>query len=290
MTLIDAHVHVWDPRVLDYPWLRDAGAAARAHLPSQVDRAGGRTTGMVFVQADCAPEQSLSEVEWISRLAPDWPELAGVVAGADVRSPGVEKHLDDLAAAGPVRGIRHILQEEPAERLAEPALQRGLEELAARGLAFDACVRADQLDALVRLLSHVPTLAVVLDHLGKPPVAEGVASTEGRAWCTSIDALAALPNAFVKLSGLIPEVPDEATLRKHAPGFVAHVLRAFGPERAMVGSDWPVSGLWGPDVGFAAWLDLVQAQTEGDDAWDAISHTTAGRFYRLPTESEGLLG
>lgn len=281
MSIVDAHVHVWDPRALTYPWLEGTDAAA-PHLPEAVDRAGGRSTTMVFVQADCLPEQSVAEVRWVAGLA--WPELAGIVAAADLREADLGRRLGELAAAGPVCGIRHVLQEEPVERLGEPALLRGLETLAARGVPFDACIRHDQLGALATLVEQVPTLRVVLDHLGKPPVAAGIESAAGRVWLSALERIAALPNAYVKLSGLIPEAPDEATLRANAPVFIGSALAAFGPERAMIGSDWPVSGHWGPDIGFAAWADIVRAQIVDDAAWEAVRATTATRFYRLDSD------
>src|SRR6185437_1192262 len=83
VSIVDAHVHVWDPRALTYPWLEDAGGAAAPHLPDAIDRAHGQSTRMVFVQADCLPEQSVAEVRWVAESA--WPELAGVVAAADLR-------------------------------------------------------------------------------------------------------------------------------------------------------------------------------------------------------------
>jgi L-fuconolactonase len=279
VSIVDAHVHVWDPRVLTYPWLADAGAAAAPHLPEAIDRADGRSTRMVFVQADCLPEQSVAEMRWVAESA--WPELAGIVAAADLRDATLNDRLDELASAGPLRGIRHLLQGEPVERFAEPALRRGLETLAARELPFDACVRHEQLDALADLLERVPALRVVLDHIGKPPVAEGIDSEPGRAWRAAIERIAALPEAYVKLSGLIPEAPDEQTLRRNGPAFVQAALAAFGPDRAMLGSDWPVSGIWGPDIGFAAWVDLVRAQTADDASWDAVASGSATRFYRL---------
>lgn len=279
MSIVDAHVHVWDPRVLTYPWLRDAGAAAAPHLPDAIDRAHGQSTRMVFVQADCLPEQSVAEVRWVAEAA--WPELAGVVAAADLRDTALGDRLDELGSAGPLRGIRHLLQGEAVERFEEPALRRGLETLAARDLPFDACVRHEQLGALADLLEQVPALRVVLDHIGKPPVADGIDSAPGRAWRTGIERIAALPGTYVKLSGLIPEAPDERTLRRNGPAFVRAALAAFGPDRAMLGSDWPVSGIWGPDIGFAAWVDLVREQTPDRASWDAVATVSATRFYRL---------
>lgn len=281
-TVLDTHVHVWDPSRLDYPWLAGVPVLDRPFLPAGIDR-DGVSRRMVFVQADCRPEQSLDEVRWVAGLGDEWPELAGIVAGADLRSPDLEAHLDALAAAGPVVGIRHLLQGEPIEAFADPALRRGLGSLAARGLTFDACVSHAQLAALRELLGSAEGLRVVLDHVGKPPVDDGIASDAGRAWAAELSRSAAEhPNLHVKLSGLAAEATDRARLDANADAFLAHAVDAFGPDRAMVGSDWPVSALVGAGGGFAGWVARVR-RVVGDDAAArrAVEHDTGARFYAL---------
>lgn len=286
--LIDAHVHVWDPTRLDYPWLDGLDALQRRFLPAEVDRGDGLTTRMVFVQAGCTPEQALDEVRWVTGFGTDWPELAGIVADADLRSPDLDASLDALLEAGPVVGIRHLLQGEPIAALDDPALRAGLAKVAERGLTFDACITHPQLPALRRLLGAVDGLSVVLDHLGKPPVDDGIASEAGRAWADEISALAAeLPLVHVKLSGLPAEASDTASLDRNAGALLSHALDAFGPDRAMLGSDWPVSARFGAGGRFSAWVDRVRAAV-GDDAGDlaAVEHGTAERFYGLASTAE----
>ncbi|MHA7987778.1 amidohydrolase family protein [Rathayibacter sp. CAU 1779] len=370
--VVDAHVHVWDPARLDYPWLADAPALQRAFLPADIDRGGtdrggadrgdtdrrdadgGRadddrpdgdgpaktyaTTFMVFVQAGCRPDQALDEVRWVLGLADAWPELAAIVADADLRSgSALERHLDALAVLSDpgsrvskpaaskagfdtlnrrsegfgelnqrsagldagvrrpkprrvgVHGIRHLLQDEPGEllrnRASRSALLDGLRMLSQRGLTFDLCVRHPQLANAVDLLEEVPELAVVLDHVGKPPVDAGIESREGRAWAHAIDRMARLPLAHVKLSGLAAEASDSAALDAHAGAFLEHAITAFGPDRAMLGSDWPVSALTGATGTFAAWRGRVRsaAIAAGVDA-DGVASIEAGtawRFYAL---------
>jgi len=275
VTLLDAHVHVWDTSVLDYPWLAGVPALPRRALPADVDRAGGQTTRMIFVEADRAPDQGLAEAEWVD--AADWPELAGIVAFADLTA---SPDLDALAAVDRVVGVRYSLQDIPVEHWNVPALADGLRELARRGLTFDACVRHPQLPALVALLEQSPETRVVLDHLGKPPLDAGLDSDDGRAWHDALHRLAALPNAHVKLSGLAAETRDAAAYARHADAFIAAAVEAFGPDRAMIGSDWPVSARMGVGTTMSDWADRVRgAAAVDDEGWAHIAEETAARFY-----------
>lgn len=324
--VVDAHVHVWDPERLRYPWLDGILALDRPFLPADIDRGNGSPIRHVFVQAGCSPQHALDEVRWVLGMRDAWPELAAIVADADLRSgPALETHLDALdALAGPgacgttdvhdataasnprpagavpdgaglpavrVAGIRHLLQDEPEELLAHAesrsALVDGLRLLAERGLTFDVCVRHWQLDTVVDLLESVPELSVVLDHLGKPPIEDGIDSADGRAWVRSIDRLARIPLAHVKVSGLAAEASTSHALNVHAEPFLTHALNAFGPERSMLGSDWPVSALTGAGGTFEAWRERVRRAASGagfdEDALAAIEHGTAERFYGLPS-------
>lgn len=282
--IIDAHVHVWDPRVLNYPWLEGFATLNRPMLPNAVDRADGQVRGMVFVQADCDPESALAEARWAAQL--EWPELLGIVAGAQLNDlAGLPRHLDALQEIPRMVGIRHNLQGEPDAVFDSEDLVAGLTMLARRGFTFDACVQHSQLPLLVRLLERVPSLHVVLDHLGKPPVAEGLDSDAGRAWAASIDALAVSENVFVKVSGLAGEAPDAAAFDAHADRFIRHVVDAFGPTRAMLGSDWPVTavlGAGGAAEGFSTWAARVRtASGVSPSELRALESETATEFYSL---------
>ncbi|WP_448006838.1 amidohydrolase family protein [Agromyces bauzanensis] len=281
MTLIDTHVHVWHPGRLSYPWLADT-EIDRPMLPAEADRAGGRTIGMIFVQA--AEGAALDEARWVDESA--WPELVGIVAGADLtrEASAVSVHLNALAAIPRVVGVRHLLQDTPVEDF--PSIAEGLRVLAAHGGRFDACIRHAQLPALIDLLQAAPELTVILDHFGKPPVDEGVDSTAGRAWARNIETLAARPHTFVKLSGLTAESADRAAFARHADGWIEHALHAFGPERAMIGSDWPVSSTFGIGGTFGDWVDRVR-RVVGEAGWPAVAAGTAQRAY-LPGGVSGL--
>jgi L-fuconolactonase len=273
MTLIDSHVHVWDPRRLPYSWLTGT-ELDRPVLPREVDRAGGGTTGMIFVQA--ADSDALDEARWIDES--EWPELIAIVAGANLAlaASAVSDHLSALASIPRVVGVRHLLQDTPVEDF--PSVIDGLRVLEAHGGRFDACIRHAQLPALIELLAAVPNLTVILDHLGKPPVDEGIGSTAGRAWARDIRSLAERPNTFVKLSGMTAESADPAAFAREADGWIEHALAAFGPERAMIGSDWPVSATFGIGGRFEDWAGRVR-RVVGDTDWPAVAAETARRAY-----------
>ncbi|MDQ0895640.1 amidohydrolase family protein [Agromyces ramosus] len=282
MHVVDSHTHIWDPRRFDYPWLNGLEPLDRPMLPTDIDRAGGRVSAMVFVQADCDSRSALDEARWVDGL--DWPELAGIVAGVDLRDRvGLAAHLDALTQMRRVVGVRHLLQGEPDDFFRSPALRDGLVALAERRLTFDACVRHEQLPLLASLLEQSPSLRVVVDHLGKPPVDEGIDGESGRRWASAIDDLAALDSVSIKVSGLAPEARDAASLDRNAAAFIRHAVEAFGADRSMVGSDWPVSAKLGAAGTFGEWIDRVHAATNPSTTErEAVDAATATSFYGLP--------
>ena len=273
--MIDAHVHLWDPSVLTYEWL-EGSELRRPMLPAEYDRGGVGVDGAVFVQAADGHTDPVAEARWVEGLG--WPSLRAIVAGADLAAPlpALIDQLDALATIPRVSGIRHLLQDlDPATF---PTLLPGLRALAARGGTFDACLRHAQLSALIALLREVPELTVVVDHVAKPPMGEGIDSAAGAAWARSLAALAERPRTFVKLSGLTGEAQDTAEVERHAPAFLAHAVDVFGPERSMIASDWPVSSHFGAGGSFAEWVELVRGVVPAA-GWDEVAEGTARRAY-----------
>jgi L-fuconolactonase len=269
--VIDSHVHIWDPTVLDYAWLE--GELDRPYLPAEYQAGAPGTTGVIFVEAGAASKTD--EVAWAESLG--WPELLGVVAHAQLENRrGLDADLAALREAGRTVGIRRLLQDEPLSFFEDPGLLEGLRTLAAAGLPFDACIRHHQLPALTALLAKVPDLPVALDHLAKPPVATGDDGT----WERNLRALAALPQVSVKLSGMPPELGDDQELVSAALPWLQVALDAFGADRAMVGSDWPVSSMLPRRVAPGRWLSMVLDELAASHVErDQLSWRTASRFY-----------
>jgi L-fuconolactonase len=269
--LIDSHVHIWDPTVLEYSWLE--GELDRPYLPAEYQDGAPATTGVIFVEVGSAI--NTDEVAWAESLG--WPELLGVVADAPLeRGSGVATELEALRQAGRTVGIRRLLQDEPLSFFENPDLVEGLRALAAVGLPFDACIRHHQLAALTALLTKVPELPVVLDHLAKPPVATG----DDGSWERNLRALAALPQVSVKLSGMPPELRDDQDWVSSSRPWLEIALDAFGEGRAMVGSEWPVSSMLPRRLAPGRWLSMVLDELAASPAErEQLSWRTASHFY-----------
>ncbi|WP_136054294.1 amidohydrolase family protein [Microbacterium sp. K24] len=297
MRVIDSHLHLWDPDVLEYTWLEGPYDARFAEAEIERDRLGGvAEEKAVFVQAETAEDRFLDEVRWVSELAARVGVLA-IVAGVRLdRGVDTITHLDELAAHPLVVGVRHNLQNEEDGLAVSTAFVTGAREVAARGWTFDACVRSTQLPDVARLAGAIPELRMVLDHLGKPEVGTADAPrTPSVEWVRDLDELARHPQVFCKLSGLPAEASGNWSREQLEP-FLDVAADAFGVERLMWGSDWPVSVIGpaehgdphAPADGSATyqptartrWLDVIVAWAEarGHDL-DAILWANAESFY-----------
>ncbi|QIG39419.1 amidohydrolase family protein [Microbacterium sp. 4R-513] len=277
-SVVDAHAHLWDRSRFTYDWLDDEPELPAVFLPEHLRAAGADIDGFIFVQADCLEKEGWAEASWIQSLKPSTPELSGIVAFAPLEKPYADFALGVLESIPLVVGVRRLLQGERVEFFELDSLGAGLDAVARRGWTFDACVRWHQLGALANLASRHEDLPIVVDHLGKPPLAGG--PEEFEAWRTALAAVAALPNTTVKLSGLPAEAAPGAGLDLYRDWLVA-VLELFGPERAMVGTDWPVSSA--TNLNRADWFELVRdatGVTAGE--WTQLAALTAERVYRLP--------
>ena len=211
-------------------------------------------------------------------------EIAAVVGWVDLAAPDV---ADQLAAlrTGPggdrLRGIRHLVQAEPDPGwLVRPDVLRGLEAVAAAGLTYDLLVTPRELPAAVAAVAAVPGASWVLDHIGKPPIESGWSQEAAAPWLTGITALAAHDNVAVKLSGMVTEANHDRWRIDDLRPWSAAVLDAFGPERVMFGSDWPVCLLAASyDSVVTAWAALT-SDVDGADLAN-IGGGTATRCYRL---------
>ncbi|WP_329270221.1 amidohydrolase family protein [Streptomyces pseudovenezuelae] len=241
MTVVDAHHHVWDLSVRDQDWIASDSPLRRnftlADLAPEAAAAGVDRT--VLVQTVTVPEET---PEFLA-LAAGHELVAGVVGWTDLTRPDIADELArlrSLPGGTRLKGIRHQVQGEPDPGwLLRPDVRRGLAAVAEAGLVYDLVVLPHQLSACVKAAESLPQLTFVLDHLGKPPIASGGPEP----WATDVRALAALSNTVCKLSGMVTEA-DLATwtiddLRPYADT----VLDAFGPDRLMFGSDWPVCTL-----------------------------------------------
>jgi L-fuconolactonase len=278
VTVIDAHVHLWDLTTRPQPWTEQFPALQRSFLlrdlEQELDYHGVDTA--VVVQAGDTTGETLD----LLALAATSPRLAGVVGWADLGSRDVAGAVAALRAApggGRLVGVRHQLQAEPDPLyLARPGVRDGLTAVAAAGLAYDVVVSPGQLPLIVDTAAALPDVRFVLDHAGKPPIASG----DLRAWRADLARLAALPNTAVKLSGLVNEADSARWTQADLAPVIDHVLACFGAERTMAGSDWPVC-LLAADYGTVR-STLAAALARLDGAGQAaVLGGTVARWYRI---------
>lgn len=267
LAIVDAHVHFWDPARLHYPWLAALPSLDRAFLPAEYAAAIGDAPvdRVVFVEANCRPDEAPCEVEFVERLgggggAPAaGPRVAGIVAFVDLASAQDGQAALHALASPHVKGVRQNIQGRPSGFCLQPAFVEGVRQVGRRGLTFDLCATHDQLPEVVELVRRCPDTRFVLDHCGKPAVRTG----DIAAWARDVAQLAAEEHVCCKLSGLLTEA--DATPRRAADlaPYAAHVVDRFGPGRLLYGSDWPVLTLAGD---YADWYGFTRALTA---AWSA---------------------
>jgi len=277
---IDSHQHFWSYSAADYPWI-GAGMErlARDYLPGDLGpvAAAEGIGGTVAVQA----RQTLEETHWLLGLAEQHPLIRGVVGWVDLRSPRVSEQLAAVVDRKHLVGVRHVVQDEPDPRfLLGPEFVRGLKSLEPVGLTYDLLLYPQQLPAAAELASQLPDQPFVLDHLAKPQIAQWKSPGDMEPWRRDIESLAKQKNVCCKLSGLV----TEAAWRQWSPADFAPVLdivlTAFGPERLMFGSDWPVcllSGDYAEVAGIIRDVSSTLSMTEQAAIWGG----TATRFYGL---------
>lgn len=272
---IDAHQHFWRYSPEEYGWIDEPMRAIRRDfLPPNLAPllAAQRLDGTVAVQA----RQTLAETAWLLELAGAHPFIKGVVGWVPLADPAVGALLDALRANPLFKGARHVAQGQPAGFFDAPAFNAGVRELTARGLAYDILIFADQLEEAVRFVDRHPQQAFVLDHIAKPVVS----SPPPAAWVRALRDLARRPNVACKFSGVVTEVPGWAWTPDLLRPYFETVLAAFGPDRLMFGSDWPVCLV---AAEYARWFAFVESCTAALSAAERerILGGTAAAVYRL---------
>jgi len=277
--IIDSHVHFWQPDYLRYEWLANLPTINRPYQPQDLSQAaaGIDVQSIVFVQADCVPEDGLKEVAWVSDLAQKEPRIQAIVAYAPLEQGAeVSTYLEQLAGFPLVKGVRRLIQSEGPGFASQPDFIRGVQRLAEFDFSFDICVIHHQLIDTLQLVEACPDVSFVLDHCGKPNINEQVQEP----WKTHITRLAEYPNVSCKISGLVTEANWQTWSRQDLKPYIDHVLAVFGTERVMFGGDWPVVEL---ATTYYEWLRTaiwaVSALSSPEQ--EQIFIHNASRFYRF---------
>jgi L-fuconolactonase len=273
---IDAHQHFWIYSPAEYDWIDDSMATLRRDflpedLQPQLENTGFH--GSVAVQT----RQTLEETRWLLDLAERSPSILGVVGWVDLRSPDIRSQLKGLTLNSKLVGIRHIVQSEPDDRfLLQPEFLRGVAVLEEFDLAYDILIYTKHLLVAAEFVERFPRQRFVLDHLAKPPIK----SSNIDSWTRGIARLANFPNVFCKLSGLVTEADWQHWQPEQIVPVLDVAFASFGPDRLMIGSDWPVCLV---AASYARTIEVVKTYllAQKPECREGVLGGNAQRFWRL---------
>jgi L-fuconolactonase len=273
---IDSHQHFWNYHPEQYPWITDKVPELKQDyspddLAPELSRAG--LHGTVAVQA----RQSIEESRWLLTLADRSPLVKGVVGWVDLQSDQCESQLAELAQHPRFCGVRHVVQDEPDDNfMLRPAFVRGISLLKQFGLTYDLLIFPKQLPAAIELVRKFPEQQFVLDHIAKPFIRDGVLHP----WAGQIKELSKAPNVWCKISGMVTESKLKTWNTDDFRPYLDVVFEAFGEDRLMYGSDWPVcliSATYSQVYGIVAeYLNQFSSEARAKVLGD-----NARRFYNL---------
>lgn len=273
---IDTHQHYWRYDAADYGWIDDAKAVLkRDYVPADVQplMRGAGFDAAIAVQARQTPDETAA----LLAFADAHPFVAGVVGWVDLQADDVAGQLAAIAPHPKLVGIRHIVQDEADDRfLLRPAFCRGIALLGEFDLPYDVLVYPRHLPIVAEFLSRFPSQRFVLDHLAKPEIRHG----RLHEWARALEDVAAAPNLMAKLSGLVTEASWPDWTSADLGPYLDVALDVFGPDRLMVGSDWPVCTL---AASYERTMDVFTRYLSGRPvaAQDAILGGNARRFWKL---------
>ena len=273
---LDSHQHFWKYHPAHQVWMTDAMAVLRRdYLPADLQPllAASGFDGTIAVQA----RQMIEETEWLLALAEKNDFIKGVVGWVDLRSPQLREQLEKFARHPKLVGVRHVVHDEPDDNfMLLPEFRRGIGQLRAFGLTYDLLLFPKHLPVAVELAAEFPEQPFVLDHIAKPAIREGLISP----WREDLQQLAAFPKVFCKLSGLVTEAKWKSWRPEDFYRYLDIVVTAFGPERVMIGSDWPVCTL---SAEYAQTMNLVTDYLQKYPApvREQILGSNSARFYNL---------
>ena len=278
--IVDTHLHLWDLSRLRYPWLASVPLLNKNHLIDDYRRACGpvQVAKMVFLQCECDAAQFQQEADWVSEVARTDPRIRGIVPWAPLeKGNAAEPDVARLASNPLVKGIRRIIQfERDLAFCLHPDFVRGVQLLARHGLSFDICINHTQLFNATELVRRCPDVRFILDHIAKPDIKAGLLDP----WRAQLRELAALPNVWCKLSGLVTEADYQKWTPADLRPYIDHVIECFGFDRVMFGGDWPVAT---QATDYPRWVSTLDEALRGcsPDELHKLYVRNAVAFYRI---------
>lgn len=260
--IVDTHLHVIDKSALDYPWLSGNRALDRDWRLDAYARDARRAgiTRAMHMEVDVAENRIEDETAHVGMLAArDGGLVVGAIASCRPEQEGFAAYLERQRANPLVRGFRRVLHVMPDELSEQSLFRENIRRLAGTGLTFDLCVLPRQIDRAIALADLAPDVTFVLDHCGVPDIAGGAF----RPWKDRVSDLAKRPNVVAKISGIVAYADAESWTAETLRPWVEHTIGAFGWDRVVWGSDWPVCTLGG---GLLAWVAATHALLEGASA------------------------
>ncbi|MEM9387824.1 MAG: amidohydrolase family protein [Pseudomonadota bacterium] len=279
-SIVDSHLHIWDPSRLPYRWLNGHETLGRAYLLPDYDEAvdGVDVSKMVFVECDIDPGHALDEIAWVDEVALQDPRIAAYVAHAPVETgDAIAPLLERLQDFSKMRGVRRLIQgETQAGFCVQPKFIQGVQALERFGWSFDICILGWQMDDAISLVDACPNVQFILDHIGKPRIIDGALQP----WARQMSALAERENVVCKLSGVATEADHQSWKASDLSPFIQTALQSFGPQRLMFGGDWPVAT---QAIDARSWISCVDDEVGSlsEDEKRCLFLDVAAETYRL---------
>jgi len=275
MKIIDTHQHFWKYEAKKQDWInQDMQAIQKDFLPADLAPIlkENKIDGCISVQA----AQSKEETEFLLAQANQFPFIQGVVGWIDVCDPKMEQTLEKYTKQNLLKGFRHVLQDEADGFMLQTNFINGLKIVNTHHYTYDLLINAHQLKEANELVKHLPTLPIVIDHIAKPNIKKGAIEN----WKKEIIQIAQNPNVYCKISGMATEANWESWTMDDLKPYLDLVVAAFGTNRIMFGSDWPVCLLAST---YSKWLNTVQNyfNTFNQNEQEAFFASNAIKFYKL---------
>jgi len=275
MITIDSHQHFWEINKFNYSWMDQKSPLRKDFVPNDLEKLikENQIDKTIIVQA----VPSTEETYWLLEMAENYDFIAGVVGWVDLTDPKIEKTLNILQENQFFKGVRHLWEtDEDPEWIINSGAIRGLKVIAERNLTFDFLARPNNLIYIPKIMNLVPNLRAVLDHIGKPEIAE----KKIQPWLNDIRKISSIDNVFCKLSGMITEANLKNWRVKDLKPYVHHVLSLFGADRIMFGSDWPVCTLAGQYKDVKNSFDEILKDLDPTST-NKIFGENASKFYKI---------
>ena len=278
LKIIDTHQHLWDTENLEYPWLEGFDLLAKRYTAQDYREAIGdlNVIKSVHVEGDPAETDVVKEVEWLTEIAETDGMIGAIAAAAPLEKPNAEAILEQLVGFERVVGVRRMAWHHPDPQFyASPELINGVKLLTKFDLSFELCANSMQLPAAIELVKATPDVRHALNHCGGPDIK----GEQFEPWATHIRELAAFENVHCKVSGIVTTASENWTREELKP-YIQHLIEAFGYERLMFGSDWPVCTL---AATYQEWVDaLLWAIEDASDAEkNSLFYENASEFYSI---------